>query len=173
MIEEWRKVIDSSGFYEVSSTGRVRSLDMPMCTLGGVKWIKSGRILSLSPNSDGYLAIKVPKTRRVHRLVAIAFIPNPDNKPEVNHIDGNKQNNHVDNLEWVTRVEQIRHAYSTGLKSNVGVKNPSAKLTEADVRIIREAVKHKFSMYSIAKYYKVSNPTIRALIHGKSWSHIK
>ena len=69
-------------------------------------------------NSDGYLCLRVKpcgKIYKVHRLVAMAFIPNPDNKPQVNHIDGNKTNNNISNLEWVTAKENVRHAWEHGL----------------------------------------------------------
>ena len=72
----------------------------------------------------------------VHRLVAEAFIPNPENKPEVNHIDGDKTNNHVSNLEWVTRSENMQHAFKTGLNSNIGINNSRSLLTERGYRDI-------------------------------------
>lgn len=69
-------------------------------------------------NTDGYMCLRVRpcgKRYKVHRIVAMAFIPNPENKPQVNHIDGNKQNNHVSNLEWATAKENIKHAWKSGL----------------------------------------------------------
>lgn len=121
MEEEWRPVKGYEGLYEVSNTGKVRSL-----------YFGKTRILSPCKNSQGYLQAvlckdKVPKGLRVHRLVASAFIPNPNNKPEVNHIDGNKANNNVDNLEWCTREYNMRHACHNGLM-NVDIHRKSVIL---------------------------------------------
>lgn len=101
--ERWRKVRDYEDLYVVSSCGRVRSLDRIMFN-GGI-W--KGRIMSQSNDKDGYKQLKlckegIRKDFKVHRLVAKAFIPNPNNLPQVNHIDEVKSNNHADNLEWCT-----------------------------------------------------------------------
>lgn len=108
--EIWRKIGDYPN-YEVSNQGRVRN-------------IKTGRVLRLGRDGDGYQLIKLyrggkPKRFKVHRLVAIAFIENPYNKKEVNHISGDKTDNRVENLEWSTRSENMKHAYHTGLNQNI------------------------------------------------------
>lgn len=102
MTEEiWRPVEGYEGLYEVSSYGRVRSLDR----YDKMNRFWKGRILNLSDNGIGYLRVQLYSNNKakwffVHRLVAIAFIPNPDNLPEVNHIDEDKTNNRIDNLEF-------------------------------------------------------------------------
>ena len=122
MQEVWKPIEGYEGLYEVSSLGNVRSLDRR------VKG-KDGKIirhigLTLKPSScRGYLHVILNKDGHfkactVHRLVANAFIPNADNKPQINHIDGDKANNRVDNLEWVTQSENIRHSYETGLRGD-------------------------------------------------------
>lgn len=109
---QWRDVPGYEGLYQVSDSGLVLSLP---------KSTSPGKILRPSRNGDGYLTVCLIKenrksTFRVNRLVALAFIPNPEYKLEVNHIDGNKENNCVDNLEWCDRSENERHAYAHGLK---------------------------------------------------------
>lgn len=116
------KLIDGfSGRYSVTPDGRVFSMILPRNGLSD----KPVKELVLSDNK-GYMRACLRKTkwndplegRYVHRLVAEAYLPNPDNLPEVNHIDGNKQNNNMSNLEWVSRQENITHAWSTGLSTN-------------------------------------------------------
>lgn len=102
MGEQWRPVKGHES-YEVSNQGRVRNA-------------VRGNVRRLTPNEKGYLRVQLNgKWLRVHRLVAIAFVPNPENKPQVNHIDGDKTNNRADNLEWVTNLENAAHAIIHGL----------------------------------------------------------
>jgi hypothetical protein len=99
--------------YEISSKGRIKSLKG-----------KEPRILNPSNDGDGYLMVLICKEgirypRRIHRLVAEAYIPNPDNKPCVNHKNGIKMDNRIENLEWVTTQENTQHAWKNGLNNNV------------------------------------------------------
>lgn len=109
----------------------------------------------------------------VHRLVAETFIPNPEKLPCVNHKDGNKLNNCFDNLEWVTYSENQKHAYKTGLKSAIGVKNGHHKLTDKDIENIRSCYirgKHcENNSYGLAKKYGVSPKTIQQIVNGITW----
>ena len=128
MQEIWLPVCHEtfSEHYLVSNKGRVKSLYK---SLGSVKNSSDGNeFISLINHSEGYKCVALSHngmTKRffVHRLVAEAFIPNPNNLPQVNHIDGNKQNNCVSNLEWCTARENIRHAIDTGLIP-YGVRSP-------------------------------------------------
>lgn len=161
MIEIWKPV---KGFenYEVSNLGQVKSLNYNRT--------KGTKILKPGMDTNGYLQVHLSKNgkhyaKSIHRLVAEAFIPNIDNKPEVNHIDGNKQNNKVENLEWVTRRENNKHAYDTGLlKPPVmkGEENPRARKvictnTGEIFNYIKEA----------AKKYNVIDSSISACCKGK------
>jgi len=117
--EVWRPVEGFECEYEVSNLGRVRTLNFFRVTKEGKQYPVKSRLLKQYEH-NGYLHVNLPKNGRykrfrVHRLVAAAFLPNTYNKPAVNHIDGNKQNNNVDNLEWCTPSENTRHALANGL----------------------------------------------------------
>lgn len=169
-MEEWKKLIQCTD-YMISSYGRIKSK-------------KNGREIILKPSytHDGYLkqAISIngrSHTYRIHRLVAEHFIPNPDNKATVNHIDGDKTNNRVENLEWASLSEQMKHAYKLGLKKPVrGYMQGNSVLTEEQVIEIRTAYKahdKNFGMQALAKKYNVSCPVINRVVHYRSYKNVK
>lgn len=146
--------------YEVSDAGHIRNA-------------KNGRVLKQFVGKDGYLRIQIAgKTRLVHRLVACAFVPADPKRDFVNHKDGNKQNNAASNLEWCTRSENLKHAYSVGLKSSAGTKNSRCKLSEEDVAFIREHYiprDKEFGAKALGRRFGVAHQTIAAVAHRQNW----
>ena len=131
------------------------------------KW--GGRKLKPQPNGKGYLRVHIAgKMYFVHRLVAEQYVPNPDNKPQVNHKDGNKLNNNADNLEWVTNQENRTHAIKNGLHFQ-GEKCSWSKLTKEDVDFIRKHA--EYSSKELAKMFGVSDSHIREIRRKESWKN--
>ena len=119
MEEVWKDIPNYEGLYQASTLGRIKNQKTKNIIYGGIK--RGYREVILI--KDG-----VRKYKLVHRLVAQTFIPNKENKPQINHIDGNKLNNNVDNLEWCTQSENMKHAYKLGLQKPLYAKNnPRAK----------------------------------------------
>ena len=116
----WKDIPEYEGLYQVSNFGEVKSLPK-IRNIFNTYYFSKEKILKHALNDSGYKIVvlaknKKAKTLRVHRLVALAFIDNFENKPQVNHKDGNKLNNNVNNLEWCTNGENEKHAYKLGLK---------------------------------------------------------
>lgn len=142
--EEWKETHVNPN-YLVSNYGRVRTIDHPVwCKVNNSYSIRKGRLCKLSNNnSKKYWRVGIQMNNKqkhfsVHRLVATAFIPNPENLPQINHIDGNKDNNHVSNLEWCDNSYNQRHATNLGLKDKVKMSKNChlRKLTEEQVLYI-------------------------------------
>ena len=118
MKEIWQDIKNCEEYYQVSNMGRILSKDR-MSNNNGYEYVRKGRILKGVPNSRGYLRVQLKiknetKVVFIHRMVAIMFIPNPNNKLEVNHMDSNHQNNALSNLEWTTHMENMHHAIDKG-----------------------------------------------------------
>ena len=166
-VEEWRDIEGYEGYYQVSNKGRVKSL--PRQLWNGKVWFESKEIiLSGKEDCEGYPVVSLNKNLkrkhiRVHRLVAQAFIPNPNNYRVVNHIDGSRNNNNVENLEWCTQQYNIRHAVKIGRfdKTMKGIK-------------VLETGKVYPSIHECARdmiEYKVDFRHISDCIRGKLKSH--
>jgi len=175
--EEWRDVVGYEGYYQVSNLGRIKGLErIVICNKkGNTKKLKE-KMMSQSCTKD-YLSINLRMNGKVsfftvHRLIAIAFIPNPENKPEVNHIKGNKYDNRIWMLEWSTKSENGKHAFQLGLSvSKKGSDCVNSKLTEQQVLEIRELGK-SLNFKQISIIYKVSPSSISNIVKRKSWTHI-
>ena len=173
MNEIWKDIKGFEGAYMISNTGKVLSLPR-----GGTQ-VQIPTLRSLSLTHDGYVRVRLlygkkDVTCRVHRLVAEAFIPNPDGKETVNHIDGNKENNNVDNLEWADRHEQMQHAYKKKLKKPMkGSNNPWSKLTPEQVEAIRKEYvprSREYGTVALGRKYGVNNATIGLIVRGVSYA---
>lgn len=160
-MEQW-KVVKGFENYLVSSLGNVKTIN------GKLK-----KVVYDSKNDYGYVELwknNKGKKFRIHRLVAETFIPNTLGKEQVNHIDGDKKNNCVSNLEWVTPKENIRHAIKNDLSSiKYGSKNLASKLKEEDVKYIRENAGINKSVKELSEIYNVSTTTIYNIINYKKW----
>lgn len=175
-MEIWKDIKGYEGLYQVSDLGRVKSLPK-LC--GRV--FRKERILKQSFTSDGYLRVRLlhydkDVTRTVHRLVMDHFQPNDNSKMTVNHIDGDKTNNKLSNLEWIDRGEQMVHAYKLGLKkAKRGCSNRHAKLTAEDVRYIRRVYKRQsteFGTVALAKKFGVTNVVIGKVVRGETYKDV-
>lgn len=174
--EIWKPVVGYEGLYEISSYGNVRSLDRFINVRGHIHKRKSrpmkvccGRykMIRLSKDSKVY-------TVNIHRLIADAFIPNPQNKPQVNHINGVKTDNRIENLEWVTCSANIQHAYDNGLKKAVnGSRHYLSKLTDEIVSDIKRRIRNKEQIQSISNHYGVHQSSISKIKSGVTWKHVQ
>lgn len=165
--ETWQWVVGYEGLYLVSSNGRI--LGVPKTTTYGHELSQVEK-----PKGSGYLSVCLCKNNekryfRVHRLVAQAFIPNLERKPEVNHKNGNRSDNRVENLEWVTRSENEKHAYrELGKKPNKPWEGKprlfARKLTDEQAQAIRDDDRPS---RQIAREYNISKTTVLYIKKGK------
>jgi len=119
---------------------------------------------------QGYLYVRIQKkSKKIHQLVAITHIPNPNNYTDVNHINGIKSDNRVENLEWCNDSINIKHAFRTGLRTHFGDKNPRSKIKESELETIRTLIANGLQNKEIAKQYGVSHQTISAIRRGRNW----
>lgn len=170
--EEWRPIKEFNSEYEVSSLGRVKSLRRFLNT----RWY-GNIILKSRSDANGYRVVtlmynNIRNDRKVHRLVATEFIPNPENKPVTNHKDGIKDNNEWTNLEWNTLLENRRHAIRTGLQKVDGHNNSQSRLSRRQVKSILK-LRGKSSLVNIGRKYGVSYSAISYLYKNNGYKNIK
>jgi len=163
MNEIWKDIVGYEGSYQISDFGRITSYDR--ISIDGRRL--KGCIKKLSIHHTGYLhASLYSKLFLVHRLVAEAFIPNPENKPDINHINGCKIDNRVINLEWTDDFMNQQHSYKTVLF------HANAKLTPNDVENIRALLNSGYPQMKIAAMFSVDPTTISKINTGKIWFYV-
>jgi len=166
-MEIWKDVVGYEGVYQVSSLGRVKSFQ---------RYPVVGRILKPGKTTAGYLQVVLCRDgeqqhKLVHRLVAEAFLPRSPGNNEVNHKNGDKADNRVENLEWVTSSENRKHAIET-LGTGLGSANGNSKLTDRKVHQIRKLyATGKHTLAELAKMFDVALSTIGRVVRGDSWAH--
>ncbi|HGO1484269.1 TPA: NUMOD4 domain-containing protein [Staphylococcus aureus] len=178
MIEQWRPIKNYKGIYEISNLGNVKSLARTIIKKDGKKQTFKERILNKRHNGYGYYQVGLNnKGKRIyfyiHRLVGEAFIDNPSNLSQINHVNGNKEDNSVNNLEWVSAKDNTIHSWKTGL-SKGGENHGMSKLTNNEVLEIRKKYLSKnYSQRKLAKEYNVSQKTIYNIINKKQWKLVE
>ena len=176
-MEQWKEVSGYEGYYEVSNLGRVRTIER--IVQGKLAPMRMKPIyLKCGLNSNGYPAVEFCKNGKqkkysVHRLVAEAFIPKIEGKNLINHKNGIKTDNRVENLEWCTSQENIRHAFDSGLKVGVnGERHGQSKLTVTQVHELRSMIESGLSQRKIAKHFGITQAAVSLINKGKNWNHI-
>jgi hypothetical protein len=160
--EIWKSVVGSDGYYLVSSFGEIKN--------------KYGHTMRISIDKKGYATINLSKatgvSRYVHRVVAQNFIPNPENKLQVNHKDGNKKNNKISNLEWATPKENIDHSYGL-ITARIGQRHSQAYLTDAQARQIYHLGNNtKLKPKEIGDMFGFSHKIVGKIINKRSYKRI-
>ena len=184
-LEVWKDIIGYETFYQVSNFGNVRSLDRIVNKPNGVSYMRKGKICKQSKSNLGYMTVgftvnNVKVNKYVHRLVAETFITNWFNHPQVNHVDCDKTNNRMYNLEWCTNSENHIHATKNGLNklhlhrvAYSGEKSGRSLLTKEQVLEIKQKyIPYKYSAKKLSKEYDVSESCITHILNNTSWKEI-
>ena len=173
--EIWEDLVGYEGLYIISNFGRIKILPKIHINKSGCI-ISKEKFVKIYNRNQGYVGLSLSKNKNrinkyLHRLLADTFIPNPENKPHVNHKNGVKNDNRLENLEWVSAKENIQHSFNIGL-SKRGENRHLSKLKNNQVLDIKDRLKNKEKQNNIAKIYRVSNATITNIKNGKIWYHI-
>jgi hypothetical protein len=177
MKEEWKDIMGYENLYQISNFGRIKSLER-IKQIGKYFFHFNEIIMKLQTDSHGYKTVWLHKNGKgknwkVHILVAKHYIPNPENKPYVNHIESNVTDNRSWMLSWVTPKENSEDAVARN-RMTKGEKCHSSKLTEEQIlEISKKYIPRKYSLQKLANEYGCTKQNIRKIITDKSWKHIK
>lgn len=183
----WKDVIGYEGVYQVNNEGAIRGLDRTIIRGGCKTQIKSSYLKNML-STEGYYRIGLSRDNKiyyyhVHRLVAQAFIENVNNKPFVNHINGIKTDNRVENLEWCTQKENVRHAKDV-LGKNIGdasklvdhhplaFNHPKSKFTEDSLKEFMILRNKGMGCGRLAKHFNIHKSTAQSIVRGETWSSV-
>ena len=176
--EIWKNIKSYEGLYQISNLGNVRSLDRVIEGGGSQNKRKlKGRVLKSSLKSNGYLGFTLCKEGSFkyvsgHRLVAENFLKNPHGLKQVNHIDGNKVNNEVTNLEWCNAFQNMKHAFESNLVDNRGEGSPNSKYKEKEILEVKKLLQEGYGNSIIAKMTGVSRTTVYRIKMNLQWRHL-
>lgn len=176
MTEIWKPVVGYEGIYEVSDFGRVKSMSRDVASGCGATRTLREIVLVPCADKDGYFHVGLwaeqkMVRRSVARLVAAAFHGAADGK-QVNHIDGNRQNNSADNLEWVTLQENIQHSIHVLKSKKRGAATAAAKLTEEDVARIRDLLASGATPKEVAQQFNIHRNNVYSIRDGRTWKQV-
>lgn len=174
-IEIWKDIPGYENMYQASSIGRIKSL----AKIDASGHRRKEKIIKPGIDSDGYYNLhfcrnSIKKNIKAHRAIAFAFIPNPQNKPQINHKNFNKLDNRIENLEWVDCKTNIQYTHKMGMANSAkGEQCRHAKLNVNQVKEIRLLYKiNKLSFKKLAEMFKVNKQNIRFIINKETWKHV-
>ena len=177
-VEIWKDVVGYKGIYQISNLGNVKSLSRLIKTNHKNGRLSKERFLKPDTEKDGYLIVTLskdnnPKKHKIHRLVAIHFVENPENKPCVNHVFGNKKDNRFWKLEWSTIPENNHHSVVSEFVLK-GEKHPNSNLTNNKVLAIRRLyrLKPNLNTKALATKINVSYISVYLILTNRTWRHI-
>ena len=169
--EIWIPITGYEGFYEISNMGRIKGIDRVDC----MGQFRKTKISKQCFDKNKYLLIslsrdRIDKTFRVHRLVGFHFIPNPENKKEINHKKGIKTDNRASELEWSTNKENIHHSISIGIKRSIkGESNPGAIINQ---ELALKIFNYQGKLRHVASHFNIDKQIVSRIKRGLNWSHV-
>ena len=177
MSEIWKDIEGYEGLYQVSNRGRVKSLERIVMRKNGRPYSVPELIKERQIDHKGYDRIGLNKNGKkkrffVHRLALQAFNPSSDETLEVNHIDGNKLNNNVENLEWVTSSENSIHAFKNNLHNHQGERNTNASITDSEAKEIKKLKGKGLTQKEVGEMFGTTNYVVANIWNRRGWTHV-